>query len=98
MRARIAVTIPRMTKDITFEVDDEVYAAFERTASHLGMRVPEYVLWKLDLSTPRLSMAEWVERTRNKPHSNIKLEETLAILDEWRGPWPEPQDEASSSL
>lgn len=81
--------------EITFEVDDATFARLVRLADRAGLTVPELLQRDLEKETPRLSMEEWFERIRARGiRSHTTSEEILAVLDEWRGPWPEPQENA----
>jgi hypothetical protein len=81
-----------MPRKISFEIDEDSYTRYERVATHLGITVPELIRSQLGLDEPRLSMETWLERTRNKPGSDVTREEVLAATNQQRGPWPESSD------
>ncbi len=70
------------------DVDDEVYAALQRRAAEERLSVPELLRREAERLASRPSMKEWLDRTRRRS-SNITTEQVLAIMDEWRGPWPD---------
>jgi hypothetical protein len=69
------------------DVDDEVYEALVRRAGELGLTVPEYLRRETERLAARLTVREWLERTRRRPGPRPQLD-TLEALDELRGPWP----------
>jgi antitoxin FitA len=69
-------------------LDDEVYAALKRRAAEVGMSVPEYLRREAERLASRLTVTEWIERTRRRGSSGDTLE-TVAALDKQRGSWPE---------
>jgi plasmid stability protein len=69
------------------DIDDDVYNAIRRRAAELGLSVPEYLKRETERLAARLTVREWIERTRRRPTSGERLE-TLSALDELRGPWP----------
>jgi hypothetical protein len=71
------------------DVDDEVYAGLRRHAAELGVSVPEYLRREAAYLAARPTTKEWLARTRQQPPSSIPTSEVLAIMDEWRGPWPD---------
>ncbi len=56
-------------------------------ASELGLTVPELLRREVERLASRISVGEWLERTQRRPGRRPKLD-TLAALDELRGPWP----------
>ena len=70
------------------DIDDEVYEAVRRRAAEFGLSVPEYLRREVERLASRLTVTEWLARTgrRGEPASRL---DTLAALDELRGPWPE---------
>jgi hypothetical protein len=48
---------------------------------------PEYPGDEPEHNAALLSTSEWIERTRHRPQVNGELD-TVAALDEMRGPWP----------
>lgn len=69
------------------DIDDEVYDALRRRAAEVGMSVPELLRKEAARLAARPSTAEWLERTRRRPHSRTGSD-TLEALDELRGAWP----------
>ena len=79
-----------MSKTIQIRnIDDDVYAALRRKAAEAGMSVPDLLKREAERLASRLTMEEWLERTRRGPKSKITREEILEALDEIRGPWPD---------
>jgi antitoxin FitA len=77
-----------MTRSIQIrDVDDAVYDALKRRGAELGLSVPEYLRREAERLAARVTVQEWVERTRRRPATTNRLD-TLAALDELRGPWP----------
>ena len=70
------------------DIDDHVYAGLQRHAAAAHMSVPELLRREATRLAKRLTMDEWLERTRRR-HSDIPPEETIKALDEIRGPWPD---------
>ncbi|MFM7535521.1 MAG: hypothetical protein ACKO91_06975 [Acidimicrobiales bacterium] len=69
------------------DIDDDVYDALVRRAAELGLSVPEYLRRETERLAARLTVHEWLERTRRRPGPSRKLD-TLTALDELRGSWP----------
>ncbi len=69
-------------------LDDRVYAALQRQAATAGTTVPGLLRREATRIAGRPSLEEWLERTRRRT-SDISPEETIAALDELRGPWPD---------
>jgi len=71
------------------DVSDVTYAALKRQAAFEGLSVPEYLRREVTHIACMPSQAEWNARVRGQPKTHITPEEVNAILDEWRGPWPD---------
>lgn len=69
------------------DLSDEVYAAIARRAAAAELSVPEYLRKGIERMAARPSVEEWLERTR-RPSVEGPVTDTLAALDELRGPWP----------
>jgi hypothetical protein len=69
------------------DMDDDVYQALARRAAESGLTVPDLLRREAGRLASRPSLNEWLERTRRRP-SEITRADTLAALDELRGPWP----------
>ncbi|MGH2910142.1 MAG: hypothetical protein ACRDK8_12700 [Solirubrobacteraceae bacterium] len=69
-------------------VDDDVYAGLVRRAAEDGVTVPELLRREATKLATRPSMAAWLERVARGPTSEGTIADTLAALDEHRGPWP----------
>ena len=69
------------------DIDDEVYDALRKRAAEFGLSVPEYLRGEVERLASRLSVAEWIARTRRRGAPPERLD-TVAALDEMRGPWP----------
>ncbi len=69
------------------DLDDEVYAGLVRHAAAAGITVPELLRREAAKIAGRLTLHEWLERTRRN-HSTSTTTDVLAALDEIRGPWP----------
>ncbi|HLI59494.1 MAG TPA: hypothetical protein VKV21_07485 [Solirubrobacteraceae bacterium] len=70
-------------------VEDDVYAALVRRAAEAGVTVPELLRREATKLAQRPSMAEWLERVGRGPRTEGTMADTLAALDEIRGPWPD---------
>lgn len=70
------------------DIDDAVYAALQRHAAAAGISVPELLRREAARLARRLATEEWLERTRHRT-STISDADTIATLDEIRGPWPD---------
>jgi len=70
------------------DLDDDVYLALTRRAAEVGLSVPEFLRQEATRLAARPSMAEWLERTRQRS-SSITSEQIIEALDEIRGPWPD---------
>lgn len=71
------------------DLDDDLYAALQRHAAFSGVSVPEYIRRELTRIAARPSIEEWLERVSRRPDTNITTADTIAALDEMRGPWPD---------
>lgn len=69
------------------DVDDEVYAALRRRAAEAGTSVPDLLRREAGRLARRLTVEEWLERTRRR-RSEIEGGAVIDALDEVRGPWP----------
>jgi plasmid stability protein len=69
------------------DIDDDVYEALRRRAAEIGLSVPEYLRRETERLAARPTVREWVERTRRRG-AGPERRDTLAALDELRGPWP----------
>jgi len=67
--------------------DDEVYRALVRRAAEAGVSVPDLLGREATRLAPRLTVQEWLERTRHRP-STISRAEVLEAFEELRGLWP----------
>jgi antitoxin FitA len=70
------------------DIDDEVYRALQRHAAAAGTSVPDLLKREAIRLAARPTLEEWLARTRRRS-SPITNAETLAALDEIRGPWPD---------
>ncbi len=78
-----------MTKTVQIrDIDDDVYRALSQHAAEAGMSVPELLRREAGRIAARPSMAQWLERTRQRS-SSITSEQIVEALDEIRGPWPD---------
>jgi hypothetical protein len=69
------------------DVDDEVYEGLTRKAAEAGVTVPELLRRHAAILAGRPSIREWLDRTRRR-HAETPTGAVVAVLDEWRGPWP----------
>ena len=70
-------------------IDDDVYAALQRHAAFINMSVPEFLRREAIRLASRMTHEEWMERvSRNRPSGGTNAD-TIAALDEIRGPWPD---------
>jgi plasmid stability protein len=78
-----------MSKTIQIrDVDDEVYAALRRRAAEAGISVPDLLRREVGRLARRLTVEEWLERTRRR-RSDIEAGAVIDALEEVRGPWPD---------
>jgi antitoxin FitA len=70
------------------DLDDEVYTKLVQRAAETGITVPELLRREATRLASRPSFAQWLERTTRR-RSDIRGDEVLAALDEWRGEWPD---------
>lgn len=75
-------------------LDDEVYAALVKRGAETGISVPELLRIEATRLAARPSMEAWLKSVRDGPRrgSPGSSADTIAILDEWRGPWPDAGD------
>jgi antitoxin FitA len=69
------------------DIDDEVYDALRLRAAEFGLSVPEYLRREAERLAARLTVNEWISRTRRRTTAPERLD-TVAALEELRGPWP----------
>ena len=69
------------------DVSDEVYDALALRAAEVGLSVPEFLRKETERLASRVTVGEWLERTRRRPGTRAERD-TLEALDELRGPWP----------
>lgn len=69
------------------DIDDDVYDALRRRAAEFGLSVPEYLRREAERLAARLTVSEWIDRTRRRTTTPGRLD-TVAALEEFRGPWP----------
>lgn len=70
------------------DIDDAVYDALRLRAAEFGLSVPEYLRREVERLASRLTVKEWLDRTRRRTGTDERSD-TLTALDEIRGPWPE---------
>ena len=70
------------------DIDDETYAGIQRHATAARLSVPEFLRREAMRIAARPTMEEWLERTRRRTSSGTAAD-TIAALDEIRGPWPD---------
>jgi len=70
------------------DIDDNTYAALQHHAAAAGTSVPELLRREATRLAARPTVEEWLARTRRRT-SAISPAETIAALDEIRGPWPD---------
>jgi hypothetical protein len=70
-------------------LDDDVYAALVRRAAETGISVPELLRIEATRLASRPTMQAWLDRLPPQRTTTSTTEEVIAILDEWRGPWPD---------
>ena len=84
-----ACNVACMPKTIQIrDLDDAVYAGLLRRAAEVGVSVPELLRAEAARLASRPSMSEWLERTGRRS-SALTAADTLAVLDEVRGDWPD---------
>ncbi len=69
------------------DLDDDVYEALTRRAAEVGVSVPEYLRKEAHRLAARLTVQEWLDRTRRRSGQHSSRD-TLEGLDELRGAWP----------
>jgi hypothetical protein len=67
---------------------DDMYAALARRAAETGISVADLLRREAARLAARLTVEEWLARTRRRP-SRIIRAEIAEALDELRGPWPD---------
>ncbi|MDN5797422.1 MAG: hypothetical protein L0H79_16940 [Intrasporangium sp.] len=70
------------------DLDDEVYAGLVRRAAEQGVSVPELLRTEAARLASRPTIAQWLERTRQRS-SDLDRAQILEALDEQRGAWPD---------
>jgi antitoxin FitA len=70
------------------DIEDDVYASLQRHAASAGTSVPELLRREAKRLAARPTLEDWLARTRRRT-SPMGAAETLAALDELRGPWPD---------
>ncbi len=70
------------------DIDDSLYAGLQRHAAAAGTSVPDLLRREAARLAARPTLDEWLARTRRRS-SAISRTETIAALDELRGPWPD---------
>jgi plasmid stability protein len=70
------------------DLDDDVYQALVKRAAEAGVSVPDLLRREATRLASRLTVQEWLERTRRRP-SRISRAEVLEAFEELRGPWPD---------
>lgn len=70
------------------DIEDRVYAALQRHAAVAGTSVPELLRREAARLASRPPLEEWLARTRRRT-SPLGPSDTVAALDELRGPWPD---------
>jgi hypothetical protein len=71
------------------DIDDDVYGALQRHAAAVRMSVPEFLRREVTRLAARPTHEEWLERVSRNPPFGGTNADTLAALDELRGPWPD---------
>ena len=70
------------------DIDDEVYAGLQRHAATYGITAPDLLRREAARIASRPTMQEWLARTGRRTSSGTNAD-TIAALDEIRGPWPD---------
>lgn len=70
------------------DISDETYQRLRKKAAEQSLSVPEYLRHLVDKDAGRMSVAEWVEQTRQRGAPVPGASDPVAALDEHRGPWP----------
>lgn len=68
------------------DIDDDVYDALRRRAAEVGISVPEFLRRETERIASRMSVSEWLARTRGS--DTVSKKDIQAALDEMRGDWP----------
>jgi antitoxin FitA len=69
------------------DIDDATYAGLQRHAAAAGTSVPELLRREATRLAARPTTEEWLARTRRRTSGGSNAD-TIAALDEIRGPWP----------
>jgi plasmid stability protein len=70
------------------DLDDDVYRALAQQAADAGLSVPELLTREAIRLASRSSMSQWLNRVTMRPQQTGAFD-SVAALDEIRGPWPE---------
>lgn len=70
------------------DVADDVYATLRRRAAEDDISVPELLRREVTNYASKPTMREWLQHLADAPPSGSTREDTIAALDELRGPWP----------
>lgn len=73
------------------EIPDETYRKLAERAAKANITVPDYLRRLAERDVARPSVAEWVERTRQRG-GPVRQSDAVADFDEIRGPWPSDDD------
>lgn len=77
-----------MSKTIQIrDVPDETYRRLAQRAAETGQSVPDLLRKEVEKLASRLSTREWLDRAE-RLGGPTRNSDTLALLDEVRGPWP----------
>jgi len=71
------------------DIDDDVYETLKRRAAEDGITVPELLRRTATDLASRPSMKQWLSQVRRGPFNDVPTATVVAIMDEWRGPWPD---------
>jgi len=69
-------------------IDDDVYEALALQAADAGLSVPGLLRREATRLASRPSMSRWLTRVARRPLQTGAFD-TVAALDEIRGPWPQ---------
>ena len=80
--------VPRMSKMLQVRnVPDELHQTLKVCAAERGMTLSDYVLSELEEIAGKPTLAEWVDRLRDRPGSDIG-NLAVELIREHRGPLP----------